>query len=552
VIGDFCVKNWTVRLRIQASFALIITIMVLMTATSYVRLEAIEVAIQRVTADALPGMYGIAKARNAWSDHMSATRRILGELAGESGAKREEQLAAGREVLQNTVAEQDKWLETYKKSTSDAAEQAIYQEILAGRDSYFKQHQQFFALLQGAQIDQAKVMLETEIAPPWRATRAKFDRLIVINKELVESANADIIDLVAASERIQLIAVILAILAALVSGFLLMQAVLQPVRKVVAALDEISRGDLTVRLELQRSDEFNVIQVGFNSMAEALKKLVAQSQMSAVKVATSSTEIAATSREQQATATETAATATEIGATSREISATARELVRTMSDVSTMAENAAALASAGQEGLARMAETMHLVAGASELVNGKLAILNEKASNINQVVSTIVKVADQTNLLSMNAAIEAEKAGEYGRGFAVVANEVRRLADQTAVATYDIEQMLGEVQSAVSAGVMGMDKFSEEVRRGLSEVGQVGEQLSQVIHQVQNLAPQVHAVSEGMHDQATSAEQINQALIQLGEATGQTVDALRLTSASIDELTTVASGLRSSVSAFKV
>jgi methyl-accepting chemotaxis protein WspA len=100
--------------------------------------------------------------------------------------------------------------------------------------------------------------------------------------------------------------------------------------------------------------------------------------------------------------------------------------------------------------------------------------------------------------------------------------------------------------------VMGMDKFSEEVRRGLSEVGQVGEQLSQVIHQVQNLAPQVHAVSEGMHDQATSAEQINQALIQLGEATGQTVDALRLTSASIDELTTVASGLRSSVSAFKV
>jgi hypothetical protein len=95
-------------------------------------------------------------------------------------------------------------------------------------------------------------------------------------------------------------------------------------------------------------------------------------------------------------------------------------------------------------------------------VNAKLAILNEKAGNINQVVVTIVKVADQTNLLSLNAAIEAEKAGEYGRGFAVVATEVRRLADQTAVATYDIEQMVREIQSAVSAGVMGMDKFSEE------------------------------------------------------------------------------------------
>jgi len=168
------------------------------------------------------------------------------------------------------------------------------------------------------------------------------------------------------------------------------------------------------------------------------------------------------------------------------------------------------------------------------------------------MVVTIVKVADQTNLLSLNAAIEAEKAGEYGRGFAVVATEVRRLADQTAVATYDIAQMVREIQSAVSAGVMGMDKFSEEVRRGISEVGQVGEQLSQIIQQVQALAPRVQMVNEGMQAQATGAEQINQALVQLGEATGQTVESLRQASFAIDELNLVANGLRNGVSRFKV
>ena len=120
---------------------------------------------------------------------------------------------------------------------------------------------------------------------------------------------------------------------------------------------------------------------------------------------------------------------------------------------------------------------MRQVMEAAGSINAKLAVLNEKAGNINQVVTTITKVADQTNLLSLNAAIEAEKAGEYGRGFAVVATEIRRLADQTAVATYDIEQMVKEIQSAVSAGVMGMDKFSEEVRRGMQEVQQVGGQL---------------------------------------------------------------------------
>jgi len=120
-------------------------------------------------------------------------------------------------------------------------------------------------------------------------------------------------------------------------------------------------------------------------------------------------------------------------------------------------------------------------------------------------VTTITKVADQTNLLSLNAAIEAEKAGEYGRGFAVVATEIRRLADQTAVATYDIEQMVKEMQSAVSAGGMGMDKFSEEVRRGVNEVQQVSHQLTQIIQQVQALMPRFESVNEGMQAQATGA-----------------------------------------------
>src|SRR6266699_6172202 len=101
-----------------------------------------------------------------------------------------------------------------------------------------------------------------------------------------------------------------------------------------------------------------------------------------------------------------------------------------------------------------------------------LTAIQERAHDITTVVTTITKVADQTNLLSLNAAIEAEKAGEYGLGFAVVATEIRRLADQTAVATFDIEQMVKEILSAVSAGVMGMDKFSEEVRRGMQDVQQ--------------------------------------------------------------------------------
>ena len=194
---------------------------------------------------------------------------------------------------------------------------------------------------------------------------------------------------------------------------------------------------------------------------------------------------------------------------------------------------------------------LHIIE-ATGSISTKLAVLNEKAGNITQVVTTITKVADQTNLLSLNAAIEAEKAGEYGRGFAVVATEIRRLADQTAVATYDIEQMVKEIQSAVSAGVMGMDKFSEEVRRGMQEVQEVGGQLSQIIQQVQALAPRCEAVNEGMQAQSTGAEQITQALAQQSEAAQQTVDSLRQSNRAIDGLNTVATGMRDGVARFNV
>src|SRR5258708_22470883 len=119
---------------------------------------------------------------------------------------------------------------------------------------------------------------------------------------------------------------------------------------------------------------------------------------------------------------------------------------------------------------------------ASGSITAKLAVLSEKTTNINSVVTTITKVADQTNLLSLNAAIEAEKAGEYGLGFAVVAMEIRRLADQTAVATYDIEKMVKEMQSAVAAGGVGVDKFFQEMVRRLQGVRKGSNPTAPILH----------------------------------------------------------------------
>jgi len=311
-------------------------------------------------------------------------------------------------------------------------------------------------------------------------------------------------------------------------------------------------GDFTERLALNGRDEFGVLSDGLNRLADDLSDLVGQVQRSGIQVNTTATEIAATAKQQQTTAHEIAATTSEIGATSKEISATSKELVKTMNEVNHVSEETAKLAGSGQTSIGRMESTMRQIMDASGSITGKLAVLSEKTTNINSVVTTITKVADQTNLLSLNAAIEAEKAGEYGLGFAVVAMEIRRLADQTAVATYDIEKMVKEMQSAVAAGVMGMDKFSEEVRRGVEEIRQVSTHLAQIIHQVQTLTPRFQTVNEGMHAQATGAQQISETLTQLSEAAQQTAESLRQSNAAIEQLNGAARGLQTSVARFKL
>ncbi|ABA72795.1 MULTISPECIES: methyl-accepting chemotaxis protein [Pseudomonas] len=539
-------KNWTLRQRILASFAVIIAIMLLMVVVSYSRLLKIEASENSVRDDAIPGVYYSSMIRGAWVDSYLQTQELLGLKEGQ-GISSED--AADYKAFESRLQEQMANYRGTVVTDEDKLEFAAFEKY---HDAYLK--------IQDAVLDLHKRNLEADavklfheqLTPTWYSGRMKLNDIISENKRVADQAMANIDEAVAAAKVSMFVSLVVAVLAAGFCGLLLMRAIMAPMNRIVQILDIMRTGDLSSRLNLERKDEFGAVETGFNDMMTELTSLVSQAQRSSVQVTTSVTEIAATSKQQQATATETAATTTEIGATSREIAATSRDLVRTMTEVSTAADQASVLAGSGQQGLARMEDTMHSVMGAADLVNAKLAILNEKAGNINQVVVTIVKVADQTNLLSLNAAIEAEKAGEYGRGFAVVATEVRRLADQTAVATYDIEQMVREIQSAVSAGVMGMDKFSEEVRRGMAEVQQVGEQLSQIIHQVQALAPRVLMVNEGMQAQATGAEQINHALVQLGDASSQTVESLRQASFAIDELSQVAVGLRSGVSRFKV
>ncbi|MGB0580754.1 MAG: methyl-accepting chemotaxis protein [Limisphaerales bacterium] len=343
------------------------------------------------------------------------------------------------------------------------------------------------------------------------------------------------------------------IVAAILFAYFVMREITRPLEELVATSDVVASGDLSVHIPFEnRKDEIGVLVSSFNAMVFSLNRIVSQVQKSGVQVNTSINQISVTSNEQQAAARQIADTTESIGDTASKISNTSQELVSMMNDAFTVAEDTTELAGRGQEGLTRMRETMKQITDAASLIHTKLDVLNEKAANINQVITTITKIADRTNLLSLNAAIEAEKAGEYGRGFSVVATEIRRLADQTAVATFDIEQMVKEMQAAVTTGVMAMNRFSEEVRHGVTDAQGIGGQLDKIIQQVQALTPRFELVNEGMNSQAGGGQNISDALTKLSRTVQQTAKSLEDSNEAVDQLKNAAYGLRDGVARFKL
>ena len=402
-------------------------------------------------------------------------------------------------------------------------------------------------------VDQTIIQKE----PAYNAVKASLDELINLNQNLGIRARKSAFQDVTQITFWVILGILIGPITAILFGSYFSNTIARPLGKkitgVVEVAEKISEGDLTSQVELSSErDEIGKLLVAFHTMTQNLNSLIRQVQQSGIQITTSTTQIAASGKELEAAVTEQLASTNEVVATAREIAINSDELVKTMDEVTDLSQSTANAASQGQKDLIRMQSTMRKLAEATTSISARLGVISEKANNINSIVITITKVADQTNLLSLNAAIEAEKAREYGLGFAVVAREIRRLADQTAVATLDIESMVKEMQSAVSTGVMEMDKFTKEVQRGVEDVGNIGSQLGQIIEQVQSLTPRFELVGQGMNTQSQSAQQISEAMIQLREASLQTADALRETNNALEQLDDAAQNLRQETSSFKV
>ncbi|WP_335115373.1 HAMP domain-containing methyl-accepting chemotaxis protein [Nostoc sp.] len=575
-------KNMTLQTRLIGSFLFMGLIVLIMALLAWFTTNELNQYINVLATDNIPSVSGIWKINEGQTQIQSAERLlfdpevIVSERQGAIAQIQEawKQINEGIKQYEATpLSEQEKkeydllkeqlgvWKQAHEKLLD--IEQQFNQlgvpnpwkkQIELMRAG--KEKSSDFATIQAAlqlrnRMDSEGVNREE---PLFKITDDQAGKLLKLNEGYISDTQKEVEKNVARSVLWISVGIAIGPITAIILGFVIARQIAFQIISVVRVAEQISTGNLTtqVKADPNSKDEINRLLTAFQTMTQSLNTLIRQVQHSGIQVTTSATQIAASGKQLEATLTEQVASTNEVTAASKEISATSRELVSAMEQVATISQVTTTAANDSQKDILRMETTMRQLAEATNAVAARLGVISEKANNINTIVVTITKVADQTNLLSLNAAIEAEKAGEYGLGFAVVAREIRRLADQTAVATLDIEQMVKQMQSSVSTGVMEMDKFAAEVGRSIEDVASINTQVGQIIQQVQDLNPRFEFVNQGMETQSVGAQQISEAMVQLSSTSVQTADSLREINHGIAQLNQVAQGLRQEIARFQV
>jgi methyl-accepting chemotaxis protein len=321
----------------------------------------------------------------------------------------------------------------------------------------------------------------------------------------------------------------------------------------VALIQEIAANNLAVEdVEITSQDEIGKAGAALNSMKNNLRAIMQSIAGTAEHVASASEEIAA-SATQTANGSETQKDQVHQVATAmQEMAATVHEV----SDNSNKAADSARQASeTARQGGAIVEDTlsrMRDIAGSVRETAQKVQELGSRSDQIGKIVGVIDDIADQTNLLALNAAIEAARAGEQGRGFAVVADEVRKLAERTTQATKEIAGMITSVQAETRTAVEKMQSGTAQVEKGVEVTGRAGESLKQIIGQADHVGEMVTHIATAATQQSSATEQVNSNMEQINRLVAESAEGAQQSAKACEQLSSLAFELQSLVSRFKL